>query len=264
MFLTNKGIFILVLIGLQSCSPKFEVTKESGSTPQNITGGQTMDTADSQESFQESTQPSPNQSLNGKVLQTMDASKYTYVQLENENGQFWVAAPTFSVKVGDQVQVIQAVLMKKFNSQTLNRSFDEIYFAAQIVPITENEKMIPTQLEGQTRNEHTIAGVKKIESAQIPKAQMRIEEIYKKSSELVGQKVTISGKVVKFNEQILGKNWAHIQDGTGSGEEADLTITTQATVKVGDLVKLTGTLNKNKDFGAGYFYPVIIEDAVID
>jgi predicted acyltransferase (DUF342 family) len=73
----------------------------------------------------------------------------------------------------------------------------------------------------------------------------------------------IKGAVVKVNEQVMGKNWVHIQDGTGVGGNFDLTITTQADVEVGDVVTFKGKLTLEKDFGAGYFYEVIMEDGTL-
>ena len=59
----------------------------------------------------------------------------------------------------------------------------------------------------------------------------------------------------------MHRNWAHIQDGTKSGEQFDLTVTTMENVKVGDVVIFEGTVSLKKDFGAGYFYEVIVENA---
>ena len=64
----------------------------------------------------------------GKVLSTLDASGYTYMELANTEKKFWIAAPTTRVKVGDRVRFEQSLVMKNFNSKTLNRTFDQIIF----------------------------------------------------------------------------------------------------------------------------------------
>ncbi len=74
----------------------------------------------------------------------------------------------------------------------------------------------------------------------------------------------VRGKVVKFNAGILGHNWIHLQDGSGGNGTNDLTITTDATVKVGDVVTMRGTVALNRDFGAGYNYPLILENATVE
>jgi hypothetical protein len=67
---------------------------------------------------------------------------------------------------------------------------------------------------------------------------------------------------VKYNEQIMGRNWLHIRDGSGTaGKDNDLTVTTADKAAVGDVVVVKGKVQVDKDFGAGYSYPVIVEDA---
>jgi hypothetical protein len=69
--------------------------------------------------------------------------------------------------------------------------------------------------------------------------------------------------VVKVNKQVMGKNWIHIQDGTDFNNDFDLTITTQDLAEIGDEVTFKGKISVNKDFGSGYSYEVIMEDAVL-
>ncbi len=70
---------------------------------------------------------------------------------------------------------------------------------------------------------------------------------------------------MKANSGIMGKNWLHLRDGSGTQEKADndITITTDGTAAVGDVVVVTGVVRLDKDFGAGYAYPVIIEEAKV-
>ncbi|HEX8874253.1 MAG TPA: NrfJ-related protein [Nitrosospira sp.] len=64
----------------------------------------------------------------GKVLATLDAPGYTYMELASKEKRFWIAAPTTRVKIGDRVRFDQSLVMKNFNSKTLNRTFDQIIF----------------------------------------------------------------------------------------------------------------------------------------
>ncbi|MEF9995756.1 MAG: hypothetical protein RR784_04140 [Burkholderiaceae bacterium] len=89
-----------------------------------------------------------------------------------------------------------------------------------------------------------------------------IQEVVAAGSALNGKKVVVRGRVVKVNTGIMGKNWLHIADGS-SGGNADLTVTTNANAKLGDLVVATGTIATNKDFGGGYHYAVIMENAAL-
>jgi hypothetical protein len=115
-----------------------------------------------------------------------------------------------------------------------------------------------------------VAAMSAGEKAKSGKAQSgkvcKVADLYRDKAKLDNQKVTVKGKVVKVAEGIMGKNWLHLQDGSGSAgnKTNDLTVTTdQALPEAGKTVTVTGTLHKDKDFGAGYFYAVIVEDAVI-
>ncbi|HBO85000.1 MAG: hypothetical protein A2073_03450 [Deltaproteobacteria bacterium GWC2_42_11] len=90
-----------------------------------------------------------------------------------------------------------------------------------------------------------------------------VEELFSQKDKLKGKKVSVRGKVVKFNADIIGKNWLHLQDGTGKTGSDDITVTTKQTASVGDIVIITGVLATNKDIGSGYSYNVIIEEATI-
>ena len=92
---------------------------------------------------------------------------------------------------------------------------------------------------------------------------VKVEEVYAKKDNLKGRKITVKGEVVKFNGGIMGKNWVHIRDGSGKQGTNDLTATTMDTAAIGDKVVVTGTLVVEKDFGAGYKYEVILEEATV-
>ena len=207
----------------------------------------------------------------GKVLETMDASGYTYVQVDTGSETFWAAAPQFAVKVGDDVVVPEGMPMTNFSSKTLDRTFDTVYFvpsvlvggaeslAAQMppghVPVVDGEPV-----KGKTTVETTdvdLSGITVAEGGQT------VGDIYAKKAELSGKPVKIRGKVVKFSPSIMGKNWIHIQDGTGDAGANDLTVTTSATANTGDTVLISGTLTTDKDFGYGYAYDVIVEEAEV-
>ena len=104
----------------------------------------------------------------------------------------------------------------------------------------------------------------KVEKAQGPNA-YSIAELYEKGSTLEKQKVVVKGKVVKVSSGIMGKTWVHLRDGSGSAEQEtnNLVVTTQDVPDVGDVVTASGTLYKDKDFGGGYKYKVIVEEATI-
>jgi hypothetical protein len=103
-----------------------------------------------------------------------------------------------------------------------------------------------------------LTGIAKAENGQT------VGELYERKAQLSGKPVTVRGKVVKTNENIMGRAWVHVRDGTGAEGRNDLTVTTTDPVPgLGDTVLVSGTLSTDKDLGAGYTYEVIIEDAKI-
>lgn len=89
-----------------------------------------------------------------------------------------------------------------------------------------------------------------------------VEEAFRDGAKLSGKVVVIRGKVVKVTSGIMDKNWIHLQDGTSYNGNYDLTCTTAGDLPPKDaIVTVTGRLATNRDFGAGYFYSVIVEDA---
>ncbi|MCF6210972.1 MAG: hypothetical protein L3J88_12245 [Gammaproteobacteria bacterium] len=90
-----------------------------------------------------------------------------------------------------------------------------------------------------------------------------VEAVNKEFSSLKGQQVTVSGKVVKVNNGIMSRNFIHIQDGTGGQNSNNLIVTSKQTAKVGDQVTITGTVALDTDFGMGYMYPLLVEQATI-
>jgi hypothetical protein len=80
---------------------------------------------------------------------------------------------------------------------------------------------------------------------------------------LAGQKITAQGKVVKVNNGIMGRNFVHIQDGTVDASSNNLIVTSKQTANVGEQVVISGMVVLNRDFGSGYSYPLLIEEANI-
>jgi hypothetical protein len=202
----------------------------------------------------------------GKVLETMDAAGYTYVQVDTGSEQFWAAAPQFAVKAGDDVVVPEGMPMPDYHSKTLDRTFDMVYFVPSVL-VGGAQNLSgdmpadhPPMNGGKTVVETTDVDLSGITAA---KDGQTVADVFAKKAELAGKPVKIRGKVVKFSPEIMGKNWIHLQDGTGVAGTNDLTVTTSAAAQKGDTVVISGVLVIDKDFGYGYAYDVIIEDAEV-
>ncbi|MGE5189770.1 MAG: hypothetical protein ACM3NF_06905 [Gemmatimonadota bacterium] len=92
-----------------------------------------------------------------------------------------------------------------------------------------------------------------------------VAELHAKGAALAGKKIAVRGKVVKVSRSIMNRNWVHLQDGSGDAAKGthDVVVTTQDSPEVGDVVTARGVLAKDKDFGAGYVYAVIVEEATV-
>ena len=215
------------------------------------------------------TAPPVAQSVPGKsgtVLETIDAARYTYIQVDTGSEKFWAAAPQVAVNVGDDVVVPEGLPMPDYHSQTLDRTFDMVYFVSSIVVagaenLTGDMPADPAPIHRGT----TVVATTDVDLSGITPAKggQTVADLFAKKADLVSKPVKVRGKVVKFSPEIMGKNWIHLQDGTGAEGTNDLTVTTSAMVKKGDTVIVSGVLVIDKDFGYGYAYDVIIEDAEV-
>jgi hypothetical protein len=208
--------------------------------------------------------------LKGKVLQTMNAGGYSYVYIEQADGKKqWVAVATVPVKVGAEMNFKPGMEMGRFESKALKRSFDSIIFSEGVLSGAADTPIIDPS-KGQGTSPGGGSGVSKADKISVPKAvgenAYTVEDAYKKSAKLNKKKVVIAGQVVKVSTGIMNKNWIHIQDGTGSEKKKTHNLvctSSEDLADVGDVVTITGTLVKDRDFGSGYKYNVIIEDSKI-
>ena len=205
--------------------------------------------------------------VTGTVVETVDAKNYTYVHVNTGSEDLWAASGQFRVAVGDRVMVPLEMPMENFHSEALNRDFPLIYFASSITKEGQTPPpMAPfpghPPMGGQAARPDAQGVTEPISPAP---GGTRIADVWANRASLAGKTVIVRGKVVKFNGGIMGRNWVHIQDGSGKADAGthDLTITTDSVVAVGDVITATGTLAVDKDFGAGYTYQVIVEGASI-
>jgi hypothetical protein len=202
-------------------------------------------------------QPSGKQ---GEVVETMNSGGYTYVLVDAGGGPAWYAGPPIQVAVGETVVLPPNPMpMRNFESPTLGRTFDLLYLVGAI------SKVGGTEAASAVKKAHATApaGAPDADFAGISKAEggLTVAEIFKAGAGGAGREVVLRGKVVKYNAGIMGKNWLHVRDGTGEAGTNDLTVTTLDRVKVGDTVLVTGKVSADRDFGHGYKYALLIEEA---
>jgi hypothetical protein len=190
-----------------------------------------------------------------KAVETMNASNYTYINVEENGKTFWIAVPQMEVKVGENLYFSKSMEMKNFKSETLNRTFESVLFVDDL----------KKELNGGTQQLHPVPTTAKEEEVNIPKLPggKSIAEVFSGMKNLNGKIVKVRGKVMKYNPRIMGTNWIHIQDGTSSQGHYDLLVTSDTEVQLGQVITAEGKVVTNKDFGSGYAYKVLIENAKI-
>lgn len=236
--------------------------------------------------------PAVRPTVRGVVQETIDASDYTYMRLRTADGETWAAVLKAPVKKGDDVTVVNAAPMDGFESKTLKRTFDRIVFgnlagagdeaaappsphgAPGVAPApmaSGHEPADMKQVREEMKTQHAAAAsgpadVGKIEVKKAEGARGRtVAEVFAQKAALKDKEVALRGKVVKFTREVMGKNWIHLRDGSGTREakDDDITVTTTDAASVGDVVLVTGTVRLDRDFGAGYVYPVLVENAKV-
>ena len=232
--------------------------------------------------------------ITGVVTETMNASGYTYLKVSNQGKDVWVALPETQIKEGEQVSCMPGMEMRQFHSKTLGRTFESIIFSEGLVGVKPQSPHRRSASLSKLPAENSFAAAVKKEQTQgqeqqelpnpsggsmgamAPYVDLSVEraegengytvgELFSKAKELNGKTVRVRGKVVKYNANIMGRHWLHIQDGTGEPMENthDLVVTTSSEIKDPGVLTLEGVLAADKDFGAGYRYVVIVEDAKV-
>lgn len=195
--------------------------------------------------------------LTGTVLEVKEVESYTYLRLKTASGEVWAAVTKAAVKTGDDVTLGKVSVMTNFESKSLNKTFPTIYFGS----LAGGSSALPAG--------HPAAAAPAPADLRVAKAAganaRTVAEIIDQGAKLKDKPVTVRGQVVKYNPGIMGKNWLHLRDGTGSeaGNNNDILVTTLHEARLGDVVTVKGIVRANKDFGGGYAYKVLVEDATL-
>lgn len=243
--------------------------------------------------------------LKGEVLEVQNVEGYTYLRLKTQQGEVWAAVTTAAVKKGAQVNIGNPMTMQNFESKTLKKTFDKIVFGSIVQvgskdslpkpgaagmsgatgsmlpmsPMAPTAPMAPaaqpaagaTPSLGEAHAGLTAgnaaaapAKVAKVDKATGPGAKTVAELVTGKAG-LKDKTVVVRARVVKVNNGIMGKNWLHVQDGSGAVKDGshDVLVTTKDKAAVGDVVTVRGTVRTDVTLGAGYAYAVMVEDAAV-
>ena len=190
------------------------------------------------------------------VQEVLHTEKYSYLNVIEKDQKFWIAIPRNEIEIGGTYYYSGGLLKRNFESKEYNRVFETIYLVSDI----HNHSLNSGASQAKTTHEHSTHTHGKIE-VQIAEGSVPLSELFKDRTKYQGKVVQVTGQCVKVNPKIMGRNWVHIQD--GSNEGLDLTITTTENVELNEVVSFEGVIALNKDFGAGYIYDIIMEQATV-
>lgn len=201
--------------------------------------------------------------ISGEVMEVKDVDSYTYLRLKTRDGETWAAVGTAPVKKGATVTLENTMVMNNFESKTLKKTFPTIIFGSLAGAAGAGAAAGPSAL-GSKMATLTAPDAAPIKVAKASGANAyTVADVVSKAAQLKDKPVKVNGQVVKYNAGIMGKNWIHLRDGSGTANNNDVLVTTAATAKVGELLTVSGVVRNDKDFGAGYSYKVLIEEATL-
>lgn len=257
----------LALAGVGSRSPDSTIAPEAPPPPPAPQAAPIPEPAADHPAADHPAAAAPRETLDGDILETLDVPGYTYIRLGQKGAaDAWVAVTTAKVKVGEHVRFEGQTVMTNFTSPRLKRTFEQIHFG---VLVGQNAAPASADPHGAAQGEQphgTTAGAElpigNIEKAEGPNG-VRIAELFAQKKSLAGKSARVRGVVVKATNGVMGKNFLHLRDGSGTEaqQDHDLTVTTNETIEKGQTVVLEGTVTLDKDLGAGYRYDVLLEDA---
>lgn len=194
------------------------------------------------------------------VKEVLQAGNYTYLHVNERGIEKWLAVPSMIASEGDVYYYRGGMVMENFESKDLERVFESVLFLEQVhtTPPGPEKETVP-----ETPHSGTVEAIKMNFSVDPAEDGITIAELYSDKKIYEGKTVKIRGAVTRFNPSIMDRNWIHLQDGSEYDGKFDLTVTSNQAVEPGNVIIVEGKISLNKDFGYGYYYEVLMEDARI-
>ncbi|MCB0519394.1 MAG: hypothetical protein H6577_25460 [Lewinellaceae bacterium] len=251
-------IFLLAFSIFSACDSGPKVIESAPASTDNATSSGSS-VLDEIAAAQQQT-PSENQMHKVVVQEALNTDKYTYMNVTENGENFWIAASKMPVEKGETLYYSGGLMKKNFQSREFNRVFETLYLVSNIQkqPTAGGSAVDQALAQAQDGGSPSLDPPKDVKLAE---GAIKISELLANKQKYVGKMVKITGKCMKINPNIMGRNWIHLQD--GSANNYDLTVTTTENIPLGHTVTLEGTVALDKDFGAGYRYDIIVEGAVL-
>ena len=204
--------------------------------------------------------------ITGNVLEVKDVESYTYLRLKTKDGETWAAVAKTPVIKGAKVSIENVMVMNNFESWSLKQTFKTIAFGSLAGTGASAPKTGAAMSTAHPGNAKTVVDTAEIRATKAVGANAwTVAEINTKAVELKDKPVLVRGKIVNYNPGIMGKSWLHLRDGSGTaaGNTNDILVAAAVEAKLGGVVTVKGIVRTDNDFGSGYSYKVLIEEACI-
>lgn len=183
------------------------------------------------------------------IEEVLPTTKYVYLRVKEGQEQFWIATINREVTIGGTYFYQGGLLKTNFESKEHNRVFEKMYLVSALVESDHSSHVSP-----ENSQQPITTSAKPLDV----KGSVKIADLVANPKKYAGKTIQISGKCVKVNPNIMGRNWVHLQD--GSKDDYDLVITCDVQIPVGHTVTMTGKVVLDKDFGSGYKYAILLEE----
>ena len=195
------------------------------------------------------------------ALETRDTEKYTYIKVREGSQEYWVATGKKDITPGASYYYSSSIRKTNFESKEFGRVFDEIFLIGNIVPANHGNEIRKEGVAKVDVETHSTSDPVQSNVSSGPGEEITILTLVNNPSNFENKRIQLKGTVEKVNSNIMGRNWIHLKD--GSMDEYDLVITSKESVAEGNVIMIEGKVSLDVDFGAGYRYDIIVEDARI-
>ncbi len=190
-----------------------------------------------------------------KVLKVSPGARYQYAEVQEGDRTYWLASAKQELRAGETYYYNEALLRTEFESTDLQKVFDTLLLVSRLVPEGQQDALKAPLHKAHPGGQ---AGEAPVADQGAAPSSLELSELLKNPEAYENRWVEFSGTCVKVNEGIMGRNWVHLK---ALGEaEGEVVVTTQETIEVGQVVRMQALVHRNRDFGSGYTYALLLEE----
>jgi len=209
--------------------------------------------------------PNADGTVSVKVQDVEQVENYTYLLVKGKGPAYWIAVSSTEIGIGEKITYTGGMLMENFYSKELDKTFEKVIFLDGVggsAPAAMEDMPSMPVTPGVSQGS-TVKSDKLEINIEAEEGIVTIAELYANPGAFEGKTIRVRGEVAKYNPGIMERNWVHLQDGTEAEGKYDLTITSTEAFQVGQVLTIEGILAANRDFGYGYSYEILLEEATI-